>query len=239
MERKNTVLLTVIAVATLLVAVIGATFAYFTATTGGSGTTPTTVTTSSQASSTFVGTSLTLSVLASDMQKSAGKNDWTVYKEATGASATSFSMSVPSSSTAQKETCPIKVTFTPNTTGYDAYTMTSGATKEYTLLFKENLTNATLTSPVYAGTLLTATDNNKLDNGWRELNLSGITAATDLMTGSAVITGNTTGAVNGSVSYDLKLRFYNLGIDQNSNTGKSFGGTITFTSTSNCVASNA
>ncbi len=36
MERKNTVLLTVIAVATLLVAVVGATFAYFTATaTGG------------------------------------------------------------------------------------------------------------------------------------------------------------------------------------------------------------
>lgn len=33
MEKKNTVLLTVIAVATLLVAVVGATFAYFTATT--------------------------------------------------------------------------------------------------------------------------------------------------------------------------------------------------------------
>lgn len=37
MEKKNTVLLTVIAVATLLVAVVGATFAYFTATTTPSG----------------------------------------------------------------------------------------------------------------------------------------------------------------------------------------------------------
>jgi len=37
MERKNTILLTVIAVATLLVAVVGATFAYFTATTGTTG----------------------------------------------------------------------------------------------------------------------------------------------------------------------------------------------------------
>lgn len=37
MERKNTILLTVIAVATLLVAVVGATFAYFTATTTTSG----------------------------------------------------------------------------------------------------------------------------------------------------------------------------------------------------------
>lgn len=38
MEKKNTVLLTVIAVATLLVAVVGATFAYFTASTAGTGT---------------------------------------------------------------------------------------------------------------------------------------------------------------------------------------------------------
>ena len=38
MERKNTILLTVIAVATLLVAVVGATFAYFTATSTTTGT---------------------------------------------------------------------------------------------------------------------------------------------------------------------------------------------------------
>ena len=37
MERKNTVLLTVIAIATLLVAVVGATFAYFTATNNATG----------------------------------------------------------------------------------------------------------------------------------------------------------------------------------------------------------
>ncbi len=37
MEKKNTILLTVIAVATLLVAVVGATFAYFTASTAGDG----------------------------------------------------------------------------------------------------------------------------------------------------------------------------------------------------------
>ena len=46
MERKNMVLLTVIAVATLLVAVVGATFAYFTATTSTSGSVSTEVTTS-------------------------------------------------------------------------------------------------------------------------------------------------------------------------------------------------
>ena len=39
MDKKNTMLLTVIAVATLLVAVVGATFAYFSVTVGGSSTT--------------------------------------------------------------------------------------------------------------------------------------------------------------------------------------------------------
>lgn len=60
MEKKNMVLLTVIAVATLLVAVVGATFAYFTASVGGTGNTAnntTSVTTVTLASVTYEGTS--------------------------------------------------------------------------------------------------------------------------------------------------------------------------------------
>ena len=45
MEKKNMVLLTIIAVATLLVAVVGATFAYFTAAVGGTGNTTNNTTT--------------------------------------------------------------------------------------------------------------------------------------------------------------------------------------------------
>ena len=52
-NRKNTILLTVIAVATLLVAVVGATFAYFTAQGGGTATTDVKVTTSTSSSSSF------------------------------------------------------------------------------------------------------------------------------------------------------------------------------------------
>ena len=48
MEKKNMVLLTVIAVATLLVAVVGATFAYFTATSTTSGNETTTSATTAQ-----------------------------------------------------------------------------------------------------------------------------------------------------------------------------------------------
>lgn len=53
MDKKNTLLLTVIAIATLLVAVVGATFAYFTAQTGTGATTPVTVTTSTSDSLTY------------------------------------------------------------------------------------------------------------------------------------------------------------------------------------------
>ena len=52
-NRKNTILLTVIAVATLLVAVVGATFAYFTAQGGGKRQTNVQVTTSTSSSSTI------------------------------------------------------------------------------------------------------------------------------------------------------------------------------------------
>ncbi len=68
MERKNTVLLTVIAVATLLVAVVGATFAYFTATnnngtTTGAGTDNVMTATLGDTTFTFEGKSLTKSYL--------------------------------------------------------------------------------------------------------------------------------------------------------------------------------
>ena len=52
-NRKNTILLTVIAVATLLVAVVGATFAYFTAQGGGTATNNLEVKTEAAASSSF------------------------------------------------------------------------------------------------------------------------------------------------------------------------------------------
>lgn len=63
MERKNTLLLTVIAVATLLVAVVGATFAYFTAQGGGDASTSITVTTHTTDSATFnAGTAINFAV---------------------------------------------------------------------------------------------------------------------------------------------------------------------------------
>ena len=241
MERKNTVLLTVIAVATLLVAVIGATFAYFTATAGGSGTTPVSVTTSSVGATSFTNTSIVLTVQQSDMNQADGKSDHSKYTDKEGAAATSFTKTVPKATTAQKATCSVKITYTPTSADALAYTMTSGAGKEMTILYKPTLTNATFTpAATYTGTLLTADDNNKLDAGWYELQLP--KTATDLVTGNVVITGTTAADVTGTVSYQLKMRFYNLGIDQSLNANKSFGGNVNFSfaaDTYDCTYTNA
>ena len=72
MEKKNTMLLTVIAVATLLVAVVGATFAFFSlSVTSGAQTTATTVTAPEIGTATILNkqTNLSLSVTAQDMAK--------------------------------------------------------------------------------------------------------------------------------------------------------------------------
>ena len=94
-NRKNTILLTVIAVATLLVAVVGATFAYFTAQGGGSDQTDVTVKTeTSSNSSIVVQDSLTLTAnqenfgeeAASHLQstEATGTITWTPSTGATG-----------------------------------------------------------------------------------------------------------------------------------------------------------
>ena len=68
MEKRNTLLLTVIAIATLLVAVVGATFAYF-AQSGSFDNTANLTATTAAASSEFIatGSTISLSVLAADM----------------------------------------------------------------------------------------------------------------------------------------------------------------------------
>ena len=83
MEKKNTLLVTVIAVATLLVAVVGATFAYFNATATGTNQSTVTVTTKSIDTVSTTASALTLDINLTDMLLANGKNDFTVSKSAT------------------------------------------------------------------------------------------------------------------------------------------------------------
>lgn len=86
MDKKNTMLLTVIAVATLLVAVVGATFAYFTASNTAAGTTSATVKTEAVGTvSVTGGGSLLLNLNENHMtQATAGVNGKTYWATTTG-----------------------------------------------------------------------------------------------------------------------------------------------------------
>lgn len=97
MDKKNTMLLTVIAVATLLVAVVGATFAYFTASNTASGTTTATVTTEAVGAVTVapVDTELHLNLTAAQMAVDAATNSyWAVTDDEAKFSATQVDATV-------------------------------------------------------------------------------------------------------------------------------------------------
>ena len=91
MDKKNTMLLTVVAVATLLVAVVGATFAFFTANNSVGGTTTVTATTEAVGTVTLSGgAALTLALDENDMTSAAaGATGKTYWATTTGNYATS------------------------------------------------------------------------------------------------------------------------------------------------------
>lgn len=127
MEKKNTVLLTVIAIATLLVAVVGATFAYF-ASNSSNDASATITTNTAKAMDLFKATGtveLALDVNNAEMAEALkGNNTITDSKDI------EVSL-VAGSGTA---TCTYDLIWTPATgEGYDTYAKTEGATKEYTL----------------------------------------------------------------------------------------------------------
>ena len=105
MEKKNTILLTVIAVATLLVAVVGATFAYFTATSG----------TDNNASSTGAVETATVSTVKLTTAD-VGKSTRTVYPGTTNYAAISVvaSKELPEGADAATDDTDYNITYTVN-----------------------------------------------------------------------------------------------------------------------------
>ena len=105
MEKKNTILLTVIAVATLLVAVVGATFAYFTATSG----------TDNNASSTGAVETATVSTVKLTTAD-VGKTTRTVYPGTTNYAAISVvaSKELPEGADAATDDTDYNITYTVN-----------------------------------------------------------------------------------------------------------------------------
>lgn len=131
MERKNTILLTVIAVATLLVAVVGSTFAYFAVQVDEKAAKVEINTQTAAANDQFVATGsgkLELNVTNEAMQEVNSTGNPVAVSDTTD-DAEKITVSLKAGSNAGA-TCKYYIQFTAGGSGY---TKTSGAEKEYTI----------------------------------------------------------------------------------------------------------
>ena len=216
-NRKNTILLTVIAVATLLVAVVGATFAYFTAQGGNTVQQNVTVESSRTSNGSFV-TYGQIAISANQENFYDGAGDLT--DSATG------SVTYTSSETAASQFCYTEtLNITSNTFGYTTpeetpelqFTAEKAANAANDPAFGEE---STLTSPV---TLINAQD---ITEGTTAIQIPTTAGGADY---KHVIDA----AANTTIRdyWRFTVTFVNLDSDQNANTDKDFAATIDFATT--------
>ena len=207
-NKKNTILLTVIAVATLLVAVVGATFAYFTAQGGTTAQTPVNVTTAQTSNGSF-STSGAITINAT--QENFGQGKGNQVGTATG------TVTYTASSTAASNFCyTVGLQVTANNFEYT----TEESTPELTFTARKSANAANLDS---ATTLIDAQD------------ITTTTASTTIQVPTSVGGGEYNHQINATQGqkitdqWDFTVTLVNLSSDQNENTGKSFTGQIVFT----------
>lgn len=221
-NRKNTILLTVIAVATLLVAVVGATFAYFTAQGGAAVDANINVATGTSASADF-GTVNNMTIYADASTFASGKGN------ATGTSKGTVSWTAPGQVTgqaapseAERSFCyTVTITVSANTFEYSQ----AGNTAE--LLLNVTKGGKEITEGIAELTYATVTDGSGTAlKGW------------DITTGTPTIkipgdNGNIhkivadAGATETN-AWTTTVTLVNLDADQNKNTNKNFAATLRF-----------
>lgn len=211
-NKKNTILLTVIAVATLLVAVVGATFAYFTAQ-GGSASQADVVVNTGKAGSSSLGTFKAINIYADATNFAQGKGDQS------GTSTGTVEWTAPTNvkggevAEADRTMCyTATLEITNNTFVKSAANTTDAAELEFTA--------------VKGSTTII----DKMDITTTKTNVQIPTTAggTDYTHKLVADAGATV-----SDSWTLTVTLKNLGIDQNDNTGKNFEGAVKFDKT-NC-----
>ncbi len=204
-NRKNTILLTVIAVATLLVAVVGATFAYFTAQGGGDVTKNINVKTDTSDSATF--TLEPISITANQTNFAQGEGDQT--QTVTGTA------SFTANST--DETSEFCYTLTINVANND-FVYTTAPTNTPELVLDVTKDAGTKTSPVK---VITAKDVTTQTAG--AIQVPTTNGGSDYIHKITASKGTTV-----LDTFKITLAFKNLESDQNANTGKTFSGNMIF-----------
>ena len=207
-NRKNTILLTVIAVATLLVAVVGATFAYFTAQGGDAVQTPVNVNTAQTSNGSFV-TNGQIDVDANQENFGQGMPNRTSTATAT--------VTYTASSTAASNFCyTVGLQVTANTFEYT----TEESTPELTFTARKSANAADLKS---ATTMINQRD------------ITTTTASTTIQVPNTAEGSDFVHQIDATEGqtindqWDFTVTLVNLNSDQDDNTGKAFTGQIVFT----------
>ena len=216
MEKKNTLLLTVIAVATLLVAVVGATFAYFGSfAPDNTSNTPVNVTTPKAQTSTFVstGAQLLLDVPAENMTFAQRGQEGV-----TSTSSGTLKVALTSGTADQTMKCSYDVYFEAEGTpvyGLGETTKTAGVDKEITMKI-----TATEGITVDKFAIETNFDANA-EYGWTKL--TGETVKPTIKIATAEIS-NSSATVPTEQTFTFEAKVYNLTQQQDQISGKSFKG---------------
>ena len=211
-KRGSTAMLTVIAIATLLVAVVGATFAYFSANTESNNGNVTVSATTASAADIFQSSGngeITLEITADKMQEDVGSNDYSVIAD----TATNNSVVVSLEAGSSVATCTYDVIYTPSTAFTPSAQAASSSLREFDISGDSSI-NA---------------------NDFANVDCSG-SAAVTLKTGATISDTYESTSVATTDTWTFTANFYNLGVSQNDNINKSFGGVI---SIANVVCTNS
>lgn len=202
-NRKNTILLTVIAVATLLVAVVGATFAYFSAQGGSEVVKEVRVETNTTNSSSF---SVTNAITVTANQDNFGLN-------AGDRSGSTTATATFTANNAADATFCYNVSLVPTTNDFQK--AEGSSTAELTFKAEKGAGTSTLTTVIEAQDITVGTAEVKVPTA---LNGSSYEHKISATKGSTVVD-----------NWQFTVTFVNLGTDQNYNTAKTFTGNIKFT----------
>ena len=207
-NRKNTILLTVIAVATLLVAVVGATFAYFTAQGGTTAKTPVNAQTAQTSNGSFV-TNGQISINATQENFYQGAGD-------------------------QKSTATAKVTYTASSTAASDFCYTVGlqiTSNNFEYTTEESTPELTFTARKSANASDMSGATTLIDA--QDITTSSASTLIQVPTtpDGDVYTHQISAGQGATINdqWDFTVTLVNLNSDQNANTNKSMAGQIVFT----------
>ena len=205
-NNKNSIVLTVIAVATLLVAVVGATFAYLQAQGGVTKNTSVKVQTGTTGSTTF-SIAGTIAINANQSNFASGKGDQSSSTTGTA------SFTAPSQVGTTLDAADLKSCYTVTVKiNSNNFVYTNGSTPELVLDVTKGSTKVI----------------SSMDITTRTSNVQVPTAANGT---TYVHTLQTTAGKTITDSWSVQVTFKNLTTDQNSNAGKTFDGTLEFAKT--------